>query len=51
MCVLTEKDLEGKSEEEKEMMKLMGFGNFESTKVSSSFLLSTYKMGIEKSML
>lgn len=29
---ITEKDLEGKTEEEKEMMKLMGFGNFETTK-------------------
>lgn len=29
---VTEKDLEGKTEEEKEMMKMMGFGNFDSTK-------------------
>lgn len=32
-CIFVEKDLEGKTEEEKEMMKLMGFGNFDSTKV------------------
>ncbi|XP_054717857.1 U4/U6.U5 small nuclear ribonucleoprotein 27 kDa protein-like isoform X2 [Uloborus diversus] len=29
---ITEKDLEGKTDEEKEMMKLMGFGNFDTTK-------------------
>lgn len=29
---ITEKDLEGKSAEEQEMMKLMGFGDFETTK-------------------
>lgn len=28
------KDLEGKTEEEQEMMKMMGFGEFDSTKVS-----------------
>ena len=30
---ITEKDLEGKTEEEQEMMKLMGFGGFDTTKV------------------
>ncbi|GIY42829.1 hypothetical protein CDAR_246611 [Caerostris darwini] len=29
---ITDKDLEGKTDEEKDMMKLMGFGNFDSTK-------------------
>ncbi|KAH9359672.1 hypothetical protein HPB48_007979 [Haemaphysalis longicornis] len=29
---ITAKDLEGKTEEEKEMMKLMGFGSFDSSK-------------------
>ncbi|EFB22286.1 hypothetical protein PANDA_002895, partial [Ailuropoda melanoleuca] len=29
-----EEDLEGKTEEEIEMMKLMGFASFDSTKVS-----------------
>lgn len=29
---ITDKDLEGKTEEEQEMMKLMGFGNFDTTK-------------------
>uniref|UniRef100_A0A090XEJ7 U4/U6.U5 small nuclear ribonucleoprotein 27 kDa protein n=1 Tax=Ixodes ricinus TaxID=34613 RepID=A0A090XEJ7_IXORI len=29
---ITAKDLEGKSEEEKEMMKIMGFGSFDSSK-------------------
>ena len=29
---MTEKDLEGKTEEEIEMMKLMGFASFDSTK-------------------
>lgn len=29
---VTDKDLEGKTEEEQEMMKLMGFGGFDSTK-------------------
>lgn len=28
---ITDADLEGKTEEEQEMMKLMGFGNFETT--------------------
>jgi len=31
------KDLEGKTEEEQEMMKLMGFGEFDSTKVSNIY--------------
>jgi len=30
---ITEKDLEGKTEEEQEMMKMMGFGGFDTTKV------------------
>lgn len=30
---ISEKDLEGKSEEEQEMLKLMGFAGFDSTKV------------------
>lgn len=34
----TEKDLEGKEEEEIEMMKLMGFGGFDTTKVIKSFI-------------
>ncbi|GFT79909.1 hypothetical protein NPIL_607951 [Nephila pilipes] len=29
---ITDKDLEGKTDEEKDMMKIMGFGNFDSTK-------------------
>ncbi|KAL1788921.1 U4 small nuclear ribonucleoprotein 27 kDa, partial [Sigmodon hispidus] len=31
-CQLTEEDLEGKREEEIEIMKLMGFSSFDSTK-------------------
>ena len=31
---ITDKDLEGKSEEEQEMLKLMGFSGFDSTKVN-----------------
>ncbi|RWS27088.1 U4/U6.U5 small nuclear ribonucleoprotein 27 kDa protein-like protein [Leptotrombidium deliense] len=31
---ITDKDLEGKTEEEQEMLKLMGFGGFDSTKVT-----------------
>ena len=31
---ISDKDLEGKSEEEQEMLKLMGFSGFDSTKVS-----------------
>ncbi len=30
--VLTEKDFEGKSQDEIDMMKIMGFGSFDSTK-------------------
>lgn len=33
---ITEKDLEGKTAEEQEMMKLMGFGTFDSSKVFSN---------------
>lgn len=29
---ITEKDLEGKTEEEQDMMKMMGFGGFDTTK-------------------
>jgi U4/U6.U5 tri-snRNP-associated protein 3 len=29
---ITESDLEGKTEEEQDMMKLMGFGSFDTTK-------------------
>ncbi|GBO09930.1 hypothetical protein AVEN_25141-1 [Araneus ventricosus] len=32
---ITDKDLEGKTEEEIEMMKTMGFGNFDTTKVKA----------------
>lgn len=32
MPALTEKDYEGKSKDEIEMMKLMGFGSFDTTK-------------------
>lgn len=35
-CVLTAEDMEGKTEEEIEMMKLMGFSSFDSSKVSCS---------------
>ena len=31
-CQVSEEDLEGKTEEEIEMMKLMGFASFDSTK-------------------
>lgn len=34
---ITEEDLEGKTEEEIEMMKLMGFASFDSTKVSKTW--------------
>ena len=34
---ITEKDLEGKTEEEQEMMKMMGFGTFDSSKVGILF--------------
>lgn len=37
MCVcvcVTAEDMQGKTEEEIEMMKLMGFGSFDTTKVS-----------------
>jgi hypothetical protein len=34
MCVLfTEEDMQGKTEEEIEMMNIMDFGNFDTTKV------------------
>ncbi|KAH9363103.1 hypothetical protein HPB48_014115 [Haemaphysalis longicornis] len=36
---ITDKDLEGKTEEEQEMMKLMGFGSFDSSKVPVFALL------------
>lgn len=34
--IFVEEDLEGKTEEEIEMMKLMGFASFDSTKVSKT---------------
>lgn len=41
--VFLEEDLEGKTEEEIEMMKLMGFATFDTTKVSGVFH-STWKL-------
>uniref|UniRef100_A0A8C7CLZ1 U4/U6.U5 small nuclear ribonucleoprotein 27 kDa protein n=1 Tax=Oncorhynchus kisutch TaxID=8019 RepID=A0A8C7CLZ1_ONCKI len=37
MCVLfTEEDMQGKTKEEIEMMKIMGFGNFDTTKTDGA---------------
>lgn len=35
-CAVTAEDMEGKTEEEIEMMKTMGFGSFDTTKVSAT---------------
>ena len=35
---ITASDMEGKTEEEIEMMKIMGFGDFDTTKVSTSMV-------------
>jgi hypothetical protein len=39
---ISEKDLEGKSEEEQQMMKMMGFGSFDSTKVGLDYSMISY---------
>lgn len=45
MFFLTAEDMQGKTEEEIEMMKLMGFGSFDTTKVRAQgcLLLCSHK--------
>lgn len=44
--ILTAEDMQGKTEEEIEMMKLMGFGSFDTTKVSTQgvFMLCCHRV-------